>query len=93
MSELTKNDVKKALEEVFDEKFDSKLAPFAIAIQKDFNDMRIEMREGFNKVNDDINYTHSHLSLIEEKLDKKADWEMVRSLDNKVLKLETKMQG
>lgn len=45
--------------------------------------------ERFSKVDGDINYIHNHLSLIEGKIDKKADQETVRSLQGRVAGLET----
>jgi hypothetical protein len=60
MAELTKNDVKEAVSEV--------LAPFAVAIQKDFSDLRMEMREGLIKVHDDIVWTHGSLDVLRKEI-------------------------
>lgn len=98
---LTKQDLKgikgvvgEVLEENFPQLFEKAIEPLAQAIQKDFKkvDERFnKIDEKLLKIDDDINYVHSHLSLIEEKLDKKVDKEVAHSLDSRVRKLEARL--
>ena len=62
MSDITKNDIKEAVSEVLTESFPKLLAPFAQAIQKDFQ----KVDERFDKVEADLSEVKADVKWMKE---------------------------